>query len=117
MRGEAREVKSQSEFGAVAMAMEERLRAWCRAHPEATFDEIAEQVSQERKQLMGGLLSALADEVRPRALDPKCPGCGGVLVYKGKKSREVLHREGQVRLSREYYYCAACRQGVFPPRP
>jgi hypothetical protein len=117
MSGQAREDKSRSEFGVEAMAMAERLRAWRRAHPEASFDEIAEQVSQERKQLMGGLLSELAAEAVAGPLDPKCPGCGGGLVYKGKKSREVLHREGQVRLSRDYYYCPACRQGVFPPRP
>ena len=117
MRGEARAEQRGSEFGAEAVAMAERLRAWRRAHPEATFDEIAEQVSQERKQLMGGLLSELSAEAQPGPLDPKCGGCGGGLVYKGKKSREVLHREGQVRLSRDYYYCPACRQGIFPPRP
>jgi uncharacterized protein with PIN domain len=111
------EETARNEFGEAAQAMHQRLRAWRRAHPEAAFDEIAEQVSQERKALLGKLLEELASEAEVAALDPACPKCGGAVENKGKKKRQVLHREGEVQVERDYYYCPACRQGFFPSRP
>jgi hypothetical protein len=117
MRRTVREETARNEFGEAAQAMHQRLRAWRRAHPEATFDEIAEQVSQERKVLVGKLLAELSGATEAVALDPVCPGCGGVVEHKGQKKRQVLHREGEVQVERDYYYCPACRQGFFPSRP
>jgi uncharacterized protein with PIN domain len=107
----------RNEFGEAAQAMHQRLRAWRRAHAEASFDEIAEQVSQERKVLLGKLLAELASDTEVTALDPLCPSCGGAVEHKGQKKRQVLHREGEVQVARDYYYCPACRQGFFPSRP
>ena len=104
-------------FGEAAAGMHQRLRAWRRAHPEASFDEIAEQVSRERQVLMGDLLAELAATPESVPLDPRCPHCGGAVQNKGRKSRQVLHREGELRLEREYSYCPACRQGFFPSGP
>jgi hypothetical protein len=112
-RTESEEAK-RAEFGGAAEGMHRRLRAWRRSHPEATFDEIAEQVRQERQVLMGGLLSELALGTDVVTAVPLCPTCGGKVQNKGRKSRQVLHREGEMRLEREYYYCPACKQG-FPP--
>jgi hypothetical protein len=116
MRRTQSEEARRAAFGEAASGMHQRLRTWRRAHPEASFDEIAEQVSQERQVLMGDLLEELAaSESVP--LDPTCPHCGRVVQNKGRKQRQVLHREGQLRLDREYYYCPACQQGFFPSGP
>jgi uncharacterized protein with PIN domain len=117
MRRTASEENMRNEFGEAAQAMHQRLRTWRRAHPQASFDEIAEQVSQERKALMGELLEELASAGTETPLDPVCPGCGGGVENKGKKKRQVLHREGEVQVERDYYYCPACRQGFFPSGP
>jgi uncharacterized protein with PIN domain len=111
------EEQRRVEFGRVGQEVHQRLYEWRKVHPEATFDEIAEQVSEERKQLMGGLLGELATEGGPDLIEGNCPECGGSLQNKGKKKRQVLHREGEVRLERNYYYCPACKQGFFPPGP
>ena len=44
-----------------------------------------------------------------------CPQCGGKLKAKGKRTRRVLTEMGDVSVRREYYHCAACGTGVFPP--
>jgi hypothetical protein len=100
-----------------AETMYEELRAWHAAHPEASFDEIAEQVTPRRRELMGLLLKQLAQEADERVIAPVCEQCGEPLTYKGTPSRGVSHGEGEMRLERAYYHCAACGSTLFPPGP
>lgn len=113
----ASDEEKRESFGEKAEAMHQRLQEWRRAHPAATFDEIAERASQERKVLMGGLLSELVIDMSAVEFDPHCPECEGPLQNKGRKRREIVHREGQVQVERNYYYCPTCKRGVFPPGP
>lgn len=53
---------SKESFVAAAGAMYEKLSAWRAGHKEASFDEIAEQVTQQRQRLMGQLLAQLAEQ-------------------------------------------------------
>ena len=46
---------------------------------------------------------------------PRCPSCGEAMAFKGYRTRQVETGAGGVELKRAYYYCAACRQGIFPP--
>lgn len=114
MRGEGKEKEA---FVAGATQMYEELRAWRRAHPQASFDEIAAQVTQRRQVLMGELLTALAiQEGKGELLEERtCPSCGQTLHYKGEKVRGVLHPEGESHLARGYHHCDQCGQGIFPP--
>ena len=47
-------------------------------------------------------------------MDVRCCECEGRMQNKGKKKRVVLHREGEVELKREYYYCPSCKRGFSP---
>ena len=109
------EEQKRAGFVEAAEGMHKRLSEWRKENPKASFDEIAAQVSEERKVLSGKLLAELASA--GEMLDPKCVECGGALQNKGKKKREVLHREGRVKLERNYYYCPGCERGFFPPGP
>lgn len=109
--------RRQVEFSAAAAAMYVRLRQWRAAHPEASFDQIGEQVTGERKQLMALLLGELAaqpEEVTGVEV-AQCRECGKELTAKGQRGRGVAHLEGEVRLEREYHYCDHCQRGLFPP--
>lgn len=107
----------QGEFVSKAQEMYERLKAWRKQHPEASYDEIAEAVGRERRGLMGQLLSELAAEnqLEVEALVIECPTCGKPTENKGRKERGVSHREGEATLKRGYRYCAECGSGFFPP--
>jgi|APTNR8051073442_1049403.scaffolds.fasta_scaffold33789_1 hypothetical protein len=112
------EAMRQQEFVAAAEAMYVRLRAWRAAHLDASFDEVGDQVTQERQRLMAVLLGELAvqpEEVLVAA--EQCRQCGKELAPKGKQVRGVSHLEGEVRVAREYHYCDECQSGLFPPRP
>ncbi len=114
---EQEEKMSKVEFVEQAGVVYEELRAWRAGHGKASFDEIAEEVTGQRQKLMGGLLKELAEQAGVGELlaERKCPECGGVMHYKGKKKREVLHPEGQTALQRGYHHCDQCGHGVFPP--
>lgn len=107
---------SETRFVKSAKAMEEALVAWRAGHPRASFDEIAEEVRKQREVLMGQLLAELAGQhgAGEVLVERQCPQCGGVLHYKGRKGRTVLHPEGQPQLERGYHHCDECGHGFFP---
>jgi ribosomal protein L34E len=69
-----------------------------------------EQVGQA---LTGSLIAQQAE--RGEAALPSCPACGQTLHPKGKKGRYLRTRSGEARIERAYFYCAACKRGLFPP--
>ncbi len=113
----AREEKEREEFLAAASEMYEELRRWRRKHPEASFDEIAAQVTPRRRELMGKVMGQLACQQGDGEVIEglACPDCGERMIYKGKPKRGVEHLEGETKLRRAYYYCPHCEEGLFPP--
>ncbi len=113
----SKEEKERQEFLGAANEMYEELRGWRRKHPEASFDEIAAQVTPRRRALMGKMMSQLAlQEGDGEVVEGlACPDCGQPMLYKGKPKRGVAHLEGETELVRAYYYCTHCEDGLFPP--
>lgn len=111
------EATRQAEFTTAAEEMYVRLRQWRAEHLDASFDEIGEQVTRERKELMAQLLGELAaqPEEVTTATKELCPECGREMRAKGKRSRGVSHMEGDIEIEREYYSCGTCHSGFFPP--
>jgi hypothetical protein len=105
----------------------QRLLEWRQAHPQATFDEIDEEVSRQFAGLQAQVVAALsqpghvgADETRASGDDPpdppRCPQCQSAMQGRGQRRRRVPTRQGQdVVLQRAYYVCPACGAGRFPP--
>jgi tRNA(Ile2) C34 agmatinyltransferase TiaS len=112
MKGE----DEKASFLREAEAMYEELRAWRESHPEASFDEIANQVTPQRRKLMGTLLEQLAlQHGDGRYAEASCPSCGERMEAGGQGSRQVAHPEGEVELERAYHHCPGCGRGLFPP--
>ncbi len=97
--------------------MYKRLHKWRSQNLDASFDEIAEQVTPQRRELMGVLLKQLAEQADEKVNAPACEKCGREMVYKGTPGRGVVHSEGETGLERAYYHCADCESGLFPPGP
>lgn len=109
--------QEKAEFVRAAEAMYEELHAWREKHLDASFDEIADQVTPRRRVLIAKLLEQLAVKADERIEAPVCEQCGKAMSYRGTPVRGVSHREGEVGLTRAYYYCDPCAGGLFPPRP
>jgi len=98
--------------------MYDQLWQWREAHPEASFDEIAGQVTPQRRAMMAELLKTLAYQHGSGQVPEgwACVGCGKPMAYKGEAKRGVEHYlEGETELKRAYYYCPECECGLFPP--
>ena len=117
MQSQRQSAENKERWLAHLAQMYEELHAWREAHPEASFDEIARQVTPRRQAAMGELLAQLARQhgngVEVEGL--VCEVCGNRLEYKGTARRLVEHLEGEMELKRAYYHCPHCESGVFPP--
>jgi hypothetical protein len=109
--------EAQVEIRAQFEGMLAELQAWREAHPEATLDEIANEVTPRRRALMGKLLEQLALQHGDGSMAEGvvCPECGVAMRYKGEAAKGVLHLEGDMNLARAYYHCPHCERGLFPP--
>ncbi len=77
--------------------MMDELQTWQEAHPEADFDEIAEQVTLRWQVLRVSLLVGLACQHGDgfEVAGVVSEGCGQVLVYKGRSLRERGYLRGE----------------------
>jgi hypothetical protein len=107
-------------------AIVQRLWEWRQAHPQATFDEIDEEVAHQFAGLQARVVEALSQPEQrhagsgetPAAGDDSvvCPQCQRAMQRRGQRRRRVPTRQGQdVVLQRPYYVCPACGAGRFPP--
>ena len=109
------ELKARLEAQAQAVIAE--LLAQKKPADEISLTEIEQVVRQAglafQQALTAELVQASAQQVE-RAV-PLGPQCARPKKAKGKRRRRVAAETGEVQLSREYYYCADCRRGFFPP--
>lgn len=121
--------------GQEAVAMRVALEAWRAQHPQATFDEIEDEVYRQLAGLHAQWLGELAPPPGGEALAPaagasgvndgresagetrRCEACGAVgLRPSGVRRRQVVTRMGATAtLTRRYWVCPACGAGLFPP--
>ena len=98
------------------------VRAWRRAHPDATLTEIERALDERLDAARAGLLAEVAADVP--ADEERCPRCGERLVRRGTRTRTLRTRTRTLRtrgdapleLTRAYLRCPACDAGLSPPR-
>ena len=95
----------------------DNFNAWYRAHPEATFDEIEEQLGQQRRGFLGEFLelNLRQGDLGATVEAPYCPKCGEPMEFKGYPSKTVRGLDVDAKIPRAYYYCPTCKVGIFPP--
>ena len=95
----------------------DELMDWDEETQEPDLTQIEEKVLELRKRF--GKQIAQQMLLRQEAGQPSarvtCPGCGGEMVPKGLKENRVETRFGDLNLTRGYYYCPDCKEGLFPP--
>jgi hypothetical protein len=117
MAMEADHDAKRAELTALFERIYDELHEWRDKHPEASLDEIAQQVGRRRRQLMGELVAHLACQQGDGTVveGVYCPRCGQRMIYKGRLPVRQEHLEGGIALQRAYYHCPACKTGIFPP--
>jgi hypothetical protein len=113
-RAEARQA-----FLEEAAKLWDEYNAWYDAHPDATFDDMDEEVGEEGRAHLGKLveLALRRGDLGAKAEAPRCEKCGGEMVFKGYPRKEVRGLKVEVGVRRAYYICPTCESGVFPPGP
>jgi hypothetical protein len=93
--------------------------AWYQEHPEATFDEMEEELGQQRRGMLGDFLELGLRQgdlgATPEA--PLCERCGKPMVFKGYPEKTIQGLEAEAKIPRAYYVCPTCELGLFPPGP
>ena len=113
--------RSREEKRARLMAKAEQLideyLVWEESHPRPDLTQI-EDISLKLRKELGREIAQVAVEgqaTRTLVPGPKCPRCGKEMRYKGEKRNHIESRVGGLEMERGYYYCPACREGLFPP--
>lgn len=87
------------------------------ASDQITLSDMERLVSQAGREIQARVLQRLIDAEQPKEATerPLCGRCQQPMVYKGQQRRRVVTEVGEVEMERAYYYCATCREGLFPP--
>jgi len=110
--------KLEAEFLAEAKELFDELMAWEDETPEPDLTQIEEIILKLRERFGEQMAQKISEqqEKRQPAEREYSPRCGGKMVNKGAKGNQVESRIGPLKIERDYYYCPACEQGIFPPR-
>jgi hypothetical protein len=120
-RSSARRTSSEAreEFLKRAEELWDSFNAWHKEHPEATFDEMEEELGRQRRGILGGFLELNLRQgdlgATPEA--PTCEQCGQPMVFKGYSEKKIQGLEAEAKIPRAYYVCPTCEVGLFPPGP
>jgi hypothetical protein len=109
--------KLKTELMTEAEEIIDELVAWTGDTPAPNLTQIEDIVLKLRQRLSERMALAVIEAqaaVRP-VPGPSCPTCGREMHYKDRKANTVESRVGQLPLERGYYYCEACKSGLFPP--
>jgi len=112
---ERQELKDQlvREFEAIIAQM----LAECPTADRVTLSEMERLVGQAGREIQNRVLQRLVEtkQAREESERPVCGRCQQPMSYKGTQRRRVVTEEGEIEVERAYYYCATCREGLFPP--
>src|SRR6266850_4469072 len=117
------EVRARKQWDSLREQLHTRFDQWLDRleehlpEPAPTLAAVTETVWQLRQELTGGLSETivkhahLGEHNRQQAT---CPQCDRLLKARDHVQRTVETMVGSVELERPYFYCRACRLGVYP---
>src|SRR5919197_3525216 len=117
------EVRARKQWDTLRQQLHERFDQWLDTletqwhEPPVTFPEMTATVWDLRQQLTGGITETIVAHVHEgerQRTQARCPRCARVLKVHEHVGRTVATMVGPVALERPYFYCRACRVGLYP---
>jgi len=117
------EVRARKQWSTLRHQLHERFDHWLDTleqawhEPPATLSEVTATMWDLRQQLTGGITETIvahAHEGERQRKQASCPRCARVLTVQEQVGRTVETMVGPVELERPYFYCRACRVGLYP---
>jgi hypothetical protein len=117
------EIRASKQWNTLRHQLHERFDQWLDTletqwhEPPSTLSEVTATVWALRQQLTGGITETMvkqASEGERQRTQACCPRCTRVLKVQAHVGRTVETMVGPVELERPYFYCRACRVGLYP---
>jgi hypothetical protein len=117
------EVRARKQWSSLRQQLHARFDQWLDTleqvwhEPPATLSEVTTTVWDLRQQLTGGITETIVTHTHAgerQRRQASCPRCTRVLQVHEHVGRTVETMVGPVQLERPYFYCRACREGVYP---
>jgi hypothetical protein len=117
------EIRASKQWNTLRHQLHERFDQWLDTletqwrEPPSTLPEVTATVWALRQQLTGGITETMvkqAHEGERQRTQACCPRCTRVLKMQAHVGRTVETMVGPVELERPYFYCRACRVGLYP---
>jgi hypothetical protein len=117
------EVRASKQWEVLRHQLHQRFDQWLDTleqqwpKPPSTLAEVTTTVWDLRQQLTGGITETIVAHLHRGEYERTqvtCPRCHGVLQAREFVCRTVETRVGAVQLERPYFYCRACRCGMYP---
>jgi hypothetical protein len=117
------EVRARKQWGTLRQQLHERFDQWLDTleqawhEPPSTLTEVTATVWDLRQQLTGGITETIVAHAHAgerQRTQASCPRCARVLKVQEHVGRTVETMVGPIALERPYFYCRACRVGLYP---
>ena len=117
------DLRASQQWVALRQQLHTRFDAWldeleAQLHtPAPTLAQVTETVWNLRHALTGGLTETIVEHTHGDALQRqprRCPQCERLIQARPPVARTVETMVGAITLERPYFYCCACRHGMYP---
>ena len=117
------EVRARKQWEALRRQLHTRFDQWLDAleaqlpDPAPSLAQVTETVWNLRQALTGGLTETIVEHAHRgehTRQQSRCPQCAQLLTARDPVRRTVETLVGSVQLERPYFYCPACRVGLYP---
>lgn len=83
---------------------------------ELTMTDIENLVGEMGHEVTQSATESIAQGEQVEPSEVMCEKCQMRMQKRGKRKKRVVTKRGEIELERQYYVCAQCGAGIFPPR-
>jgi hypothetical protein len=97
---------------------EEAIRTMLEALPDKadlTMDDMEDLIGKMGQDIMRETMQEVSQHEQAEPSWVICQACEVEMQKRGKRTKRVVTKRGEIELERQYYVCPHCGDGAFPP--